>query len=207
MPHKDKYRSYEELSTFEEEGDDYQVEVISGQGRSSEIVIIAPHRGGIEKHTSKIARNIAGKEFGLYLFEGTNQKCNFATLHITSTRFDEPRCVKIVEQSQTAVAVHGKSGKKKAVLVGGRDDDLAEQMITELENAGFAASREESGPVSGTSPQNICNRTISNTGIQLEIYRGLRDDLDGSESLLIKFGHSIRKVLLEHQRAIDKSNS
>ena len=195
MPHKDKYRSYEELSTFEEEGDDYQVEVISGQGRSSEIVIIAPHGGGIEKHTSKIARNIAGEEFGLYLFEGTKENCNFSTLHITSTRFDEPRCINIVEQSRTAAAVHGKSGKTQAVLVGGLDDELAEQMITELENAGFTASREQDGPVSGMSPQNICNRTVSNKGIQLEIYRGLRDDLDGSESLLIKFAHSIRKVL------------
>lgn len=198
MPHKDKYRSYEELSTFEEEGDDYQVEVLSGQGRSSEIVIIAPHGGGIEKHTSSIAREIAGDEFDLYLFEGTKQNCNFATLHIMSIRFDEPRCVELVEQSQTAVAVHGKSGKKKAVLVGGRDDDLAEQMINELENAGFDATREESGPVSGMSKKNICNRTASGKGVQLEIYRGLRDDLDGSESLLRKFAHSIRKVLSDH---------
>jgi phage replication-related protein YjqB (UPF0714/DUF867 family) len=207
MPHKDKYRSYEELSTFEEEGDDYQVEVISGEGRSSEIVIIAPHGGGIEKYTSKIARNIAGEEFGLYLFEGTKQNCNFSTLHITSTRFDEPRCIKIVEESQTAVAVHGKSGKTKAVLVGGRDDDLAEQMINELKNAGFAATREENGPVSGMSPQNICNRTVSDMGIQLEIYRGLREDLNGSDPLLRKFAHSIRKVLSGRQEAIDNSAS
>lgn len=44
------------------------------------------------------------------------------------------------------------------------------------------------------SLQNICNRTVSDMGIQLEIYRGLREDLNDSESLLRKFAHSIRKT-------------
>jgi phage replication-related protein YjqB (UPF0714/DUF867 family) len=202
MAHKDKYRTYDELSNFEEEGEDFRVEILSGDERSSEIVIIAPHGGAIEPQTSQIAREVAGEEFSLYLFEGMKTNCNFETLHITSTRFDEPRCVGLVQKSHTAVSIHGKKEKKRIVLVGGRARGLGESIIKQLKNAGFDARGISSGDVSGTSKKNICNRTASEKGVQLEICRQLRNDLDGSARLMTNFVDSIKEALSTHCEAI-----
>ena len=205
MPQKDKYHTYDELSTYEKEGDDYRIEVLAGDERSSELVIIAPHGGGIEPGTSQIAEKIAGKDFNLYRFEGMKPNCNFDTLHISSTRFNEPRCLELVEQAHTAVAVHGKAEKGRNVLVGGLDGELAESITTELSNAGFAVDRVKSGPVSGTDEENICNRTASGKGVQLEIHRQLRNELAESVPLMRDFVSSIRRVLSTHHEAISEN--
>ena len=56
--------------------------------RESDIVIIAPHGGGIEPGTSELAKQIAGKEYSLLLFEGVLNKSNKDILHVTSTNID-----------------------------------------------------------------------------------------------------------------------
>jgi phage replication-related protein YjqB (UPF0714/DUF867 family) len=54
----------------------------------SDVCIIAPHGGKIEKWTSEIATALAGDDYNLYLFEGLKRAKN-RDLHITSSRFDE----------------------------------------------------------------------------------------------------------------------
>ncbi len=87
----DDYRDYADLAKVQVENTDYRVYVRPNP--NSTVAVIAPHGGGIEQHTSDVARAIAGDEFNLYLFEGIRPSRNYATLHLTSHRFDEPRCV------------------------------------------------------------------------------------------------------------------
>jgi len=57
--------------------------------RSSGIAILSIHGGDIEPGTTRIANAIAGWDHSFYTFEGIKTARNLS-LHITSTRFDEP---------------------------------------------------------------------------------------------------------------------
>jgi phage replication-related protein YjqB (UPF0714/DUF867 family) len=166
---RDKYRSFAELASDNQEGLDYNRRV---EMRDSEIAIIAPHGGGIEPGTSEIAEALAGGEFALYCFEGCRCKGN-EELHIISTRFDEPLCAQLVERHQVVVAVHGCAGKHEAVYIGGLDDEIRSQVVKALKGAGFEAKEDVSNH-SGSYVQNICNKGKAGRGVQLEITEGLR---------------------------------
>ena len=65
----DKYPNFEALSREKIEGRDYRI-VVEHEGRSRAIAVIAPHAGKIEPGTSVLAREIAGDDYCIYLFEG-----------------------------------------------------------------------------------------------------------------------------------------
>jgi len=166
---RDQYRGFAELADSEREGHDYRRRL---EDRGSGIVIVALHGGGIEPGTSEIAEALAGEEFSLYCFEGIRRGGN-DKLHITSTRFDEPMCIRLVEQSDTVVAVHGLVSANEKVYIGGLDDDLRVQVVAALERAGFRAE-EDNSRHSGSYRGNVCNRGASGRGLQLEVSEGLR---------------------------------
>ncbi len=140
--------------------------------RSSQILIMTPHGGGIEPGTSEMVRGLAGEEFSCYCFEGTKRTGNDG-LHITSTRFDEPLGVAMVAQAEVVVAVHGYGGSRAKVFLGGLHEELAQEFIRTFQQAGFAAET-GLGRISGRSPHNICNRGRTGKGVQIEISEGLR---------------------------------
>lgn len=90
----DGYGSYADLASAQAEGTDYRVHVRPFAGSS--IAVIAPHGGGIEQFTSDIARAAAGTDINLYLFEGIRQVGDYAALHLTSHKFDEPCCLALL---------------------------------------------------------------------------------------------------------------
>ena len=192
----DTYCCYEALKQNEMEGRDYEVVTVT-EYRNPEVVVMAPHGGGIEPGTSLIADRIAGDDFVLYQFNGKKKKCN-GTLHITSTRFDEPRAVALVEQAAVVLAVHGASGDGKFVMVGGRHADLVSAIEASLNGIGIRTPVPD-GSLAATKLTNICNRSGSSRGVQLEISRGLRDALLKDEYLREQFASDIRGLL---QRAI-----
>jgi len=163
------YKSFTELNTSESEGSSYQI--ILGN-RRSRFAVIAPHGGGIEPGTSEIARAIAGSVFSYYTFDGLMQGRN-ELLHITSTLFDEPKCLHLVNDSDFVVAIHGCSGNQKIIHVGGRHDELKTRLINSMIIAGFDA-RLAGVNYAGDQLQNICNRGRFGKGVQLEISEGLR---------------------------------
>jgi phage replication-related protein YjqB (UPF0714/DUF867 family) len=61
---------------------------------------VAPHGGRIEDGTLEIARAIAGRDHHLYLLEGRRTSHNYHTLHLTSHRFDKPRCLDLLSQAE-----------------------------------------------------------------------------------------------------------
>lgn len=165
----DKYWNFAELDAAEAEGCDYK---IRWKDRNSNIIIIAPHGGGIEPGTSEIADSVAGDDFSFYAFEGVKDTDN-EDLHITSIRFDEPKGLDLVRQSEIVVAIHGLRRRKTLIDVGGRDQTLKKKLISTLTQAGFEA-RTDNSHHAGWLCSNICNRGINRKGVQLEISQGLR---------------------------------
>jgi len=168
----DKYRNFQELKTFELEGQDFRVEIVSREG--SQTAVIAPHGGKIEPGTSELALAIAGEDLNVALFEGIKPGKN-RDLHLTSTNFDEPRCLKIVQGAENVLALHGERSAEKTVYLGGSDALLRQTLAVALEEAGFTVAEHQDITLQGTSPKNICNRGKRCKGVQLELSRGLRE--------------------------------
>lgn len=166
----DRYRNFAELEQNEILGEDFVIHV---QRRRSGVAVIAPHGGLIETRTSVIASGIAGDDFNLYVFEGTKSGGNYAALHLTSHRFDEPSCLDLLSTCDTVVAVHGCRGGEERILLGGLDLDLKARIQTALRDVGIEV--DDRNHVSlARAAKNICNRGRTLRGVQLELTRGLR---------------------------------
>jgi len=169
---EDTYGSFSELSAHEKINRDYNI-WISDVG--SPITIMAPHGGKIEPRTSYIAKRIARDKFNCYCFEGI-KVCNNRRLHITSHNFDEPRALQIIARSKTVVTVHACTDKDSRVYLGGLDKKLITAMAGQLKARSIVRARNNLR-YPGLNPENICNRGAAQKGVQLEVSRGLRDDL------------------------------
>lgn len=187
----DPHADFATLAAHHREGADYRIVV---RPRPSPILVLAPHGGDIEPGTSELAEAIAGDDHSLYCFEGVSPKA-FERLHITSTRFDEPRALAMAAQAATVLGVHGLAAVGMGVLVGGRDGELAARIAMALAARGFAARRAAAGRYAGLQPKNICNRGTTGRGVQLEIARGLRDELRHHPKTKAKLAVAIRSAL------------
>ncbi len=168
---RDRYAGFDDLAAAQREGIDFRVRVV--ERPASQVAIIAPHGGSIERRTTAIARALAGAEFNLYLFEGLDDAGSFDVLHITSHRFDEPRCLRLVQRCSTVIAVHGCAGDEPGVMLGGRDRALGARLASALQPLAIAVRR-DGHPYPGTHRRNICNRGASGRGVQLELSDALR---------------------------------
>lgn len=196
----DIYLNFAHLAAHEVEGRDFRVVVKEGR---SGIVIIAPHGGNIEMHTSDIARAIASADHALYLFEGSASQ-ESRRLHVASEHFDEPRGVDIVEHSRLAVSVHGARGVADFVIVGGANLRAKALLLAAL--TPFGATVAGAVQLLGSSPHNICNRA-KEAGVQLEISLGLRNKLAGpgqrlspapASTLMHEFAERARQALIAY---------
>ena len=191
--HIDRYRSYSELMEHEVEGIDFTITV--SRRPFSAVAVIAPHGGKIESRTSEIARAIAGEDFNLYLFEGIKKRGNYAALHVTSRRFDEPSCLELLSTCSFVIAIHGCVGGDERVLIGGLDHLLKDKVAIELLQAGVNVQN-DGHHFQATDPSNICNRGQANKGVQLEFTRALRRS--ASER---RVAEAVRTALLPLQAA------
>ena len=183
------YRGYEDLTNAQVEGADYRVHVRAVA--SSSIAVIAPHGGRIEKYTSDVALAVAGQNFNLYLFEGIRHSGNYAALHLTSHRFDEPRCLALLAQCDHVIAFHGCDGKTQQALVGGLDEPLKAAIAQAISAVGIDV-RVEDHRFPATDPMNICNRGRRGVGVQIEMTMPLR-----LQEPRDKLARVIRSVLLK----------
>jgi phage replication-related protein YjqB (UPF0714/DUF867 family) len=200
----DKYRSFEELAEKEIAGMTYGIR--ARQSRKA-FAVVAPHGGGIEEGTSEIADAITRSEFSFYTFEGLKAGNN-TDLHITSTLFDEPMCITLIERSDTVVTIHGQESgvDGDGVFIGGLDHTLGASLGTSLTNAGFAVHAHPKPNLQGLEPANICNRGSSGKGVQIEIARSVRQTMFSSLSptgrthpteIFEAFVGAVRSVLLQ----------
>lgn len=183
----DRYHSFEELAAHERLGLDYCIRALD---RGSETVVLAPHGGWIEPKTSAIAEAIARQDLSLYVFEAL-RKAPHGHFHITSHRFDEPKAIELIGKSRIALAIHGRRNEgNDAVWIGGRAINLRDAVGQSLRTAGFEA--ELNDRLAGIDKANICNRTRSGEGVQLELSRRLRDELIADSELLRSFSDAVR---------------
>jgi phage replication-related protein YjqB (UPF0714/DUF867 family) len=189
---EDTYNNWDEL-TQSENPDNYKI-----QQRAKlfyQTLIIAIHGGKIELGTSEIALAIAGKKYSYYVFDGAKSRDN-NTLHITASKIDEPKLLKIVGPAKRIISIHGcKDDGTLTTYMGGLDFALRDKIANNLSTVGFAAQVETDSNKAGTNPNNICNRGKSGAGVQLEITRELRLKLRGDASLLAKYAEAIRSAI------------
>jgi phage replication-related protein YjqB (UPF0714/DUF867 family) len=184
----DHYLGYDDLARTHTEGVDYAVHV--RRPESSRVAILAPHGGRIEGGTSEVARLIAGAEHGLYLFEGLRTTGdNFDRLHLTSHCFDEPRCLDLIADCDTVIAVHGYAAPGPDVLLGGRDDRFKQELAPALAAQGLSVLT-DGHRFPGRDPRNVCNRARSGQGVQVELSAKLRRARNWSGLV-----HAVRSVL------------
>ena len=162
------YRSFKALRENEVEGKDYRIHFREGK---TGILVMAPHAGDIEPATGELADAIAGSEHSFYGFWGLKAKNN-SVLHIDSTRFDEPLAVDLVRKSQTVLTIHGSKESQKIIFVGGRNTEFKQVIQNDLQQLGIPL--DESSRLPGIKLENLCNRSRSGQGVQLEISAGLR---------------------------------
>lgn len=167
----DHYKGFTDLASAHVEGTDYRVHVQANPG--STVAVIAPHGGRIERYTSDVAREVAGADFNLYLFEGIRQAGNYSALHLTSHRFDEPRCLELLSDCNHVVAIHGCEGDMQQALVGGLDKSLKDAVARGLADLGIDTLL-LGHQFPATDPNNICNRGRRGVGVQIEMTMALR---------------------------------
>ncbi len=186
----DRYLKFEDLAADMLPEVDYR---IRSEDRGTSVVIIAPHGGSIEPETAEIAEEIAGSDFSFYAFEALKAGAH-GDFHITSHRFDEPGALDLVGRSSIAVAIHGrKDDGSDTVWMGGRATDLRDTVGAALRDAGFGAELNKTLP--GVHETNICNRTRSGRGVQLELPRSLRRRLATEPKELEDFCVVIRNAI------------
>jgi len=153
------------------------------------VLVVAPHGGMIEAGTSEIAASIAGGDCQLFCFEGLKPYGENRALHITSHRFDHPRCLELASRSALVLSVHGCLGES-CLHVGGLDLEAAGRISLTLSAAGFDVEW-PSARYPGRHPSNICNRGMSGKGVQLEITYDLRaGGWDGAIAAAVRAGLS-----------------
>lgn len=186
----DRYRTFADLAANEKLGIDYRIRIVD---RGAPFVILAPHGGWIEPGTSEIAQAIAGTDLSFYAFEAMRDGPH-GDFHITSHHFDEPEAIDLVGKCKTAVAVHGRQNKGgEAVWMGVRAATLRDAISDSLRRAGFEA--EPNKRLSGRDRANICNRTLSGEGVQLELLRSLRRRLASETYLMLAFCQAVRNAI------------
>ena len=198
----DVYENFAELEEAEHEGDDFCVYIFKREGSST--VIVSPHGGSIEPGTSEVAKEIAKNDLSLAIFEGRKSSGN-ARLHITSTNFDEPRCMELIQEANNVVVIHGEASTETVVFLGGIDQHLGEHLKVVLERHGYKVKIHGNLSLQGIASANICNRGRRGAGVQLELSVGLRRTLFDSLTIegrkkptdeLKKFATAVREGLL-----------
>lgn len=197
------FRSFSELIKDNMECIDF---TINSRHTDSAIAVIAPHGGRIEPGTDNIAKAISEYEHSYYALCGIKKNAN-RELHITSTKFDEPQGLYIVQNADTVVAIHGSMDTGSTVHLGGRHEPLKEQLYQLLTIAGFTTTLCTSPGLSGQHPRNICNLCKGEKGVQLELSRGLRESMfynlgevhQSTSPLFDNFIKVVRKCLKSYQ--------
>lgn len=195
---RDYYQDFYDLQAHEQ-SHDYQIET---QLRPSQPLILAIHGGWIEPGTTELAKGIAGDDLSYYVFNGYNQDGRNTLLHLTSTRFNEPLALSMVQQAEQIISIHGcrdiQSGEQVTYL-GGLDLSLRQNIIYYLQKAGFNVQIAPSR-LRGEQPDNICNRGRTSAGVQLELTTSLRDlirldDRQQKNSPFPQYIQAVRKAL------------
>jgi phage replication-related protein YjqB (UPF0714/DUF867 family) len=199
----DVYASFADLAAQEIEGLHYQIHIIDRDART---LILAPHGGHIEPGTLQIGKALAGNCYSFYGFESLEKRLRTANLHITSSRFDEPRALELLHRADLAISVHGRKDKEDAdaIWVGGLHERLRDRLVLFFNDAAIPAKAVGAGhSLSGRDPKNICNRGRFGAGVQFEIPARLRQKLVMEQKRLSQFTEILHHALQQEPLALE----
>lgn len=179
---RDKFKNFSELKKVFDENVDYKIDEKPVDG--SILLVIAPHAGKIEKHTSKLTKKIAGENYSYYLFEGIRDSKN-CKLHITSHNFDEPKALAMLGNCEIALGIHGRQDRDDpdTIYIGGRDKEFKQILKQYLHLERFKA-KISGHPFPAKKRNNVCNRGKMKMGAQLELPTSLRNEQHNSDGFL-----------------------
>jgi phage replication-related protein YjqB (UPF0714/DUF867 family) len=163
----DNFANFAELSAAYVEGTDFTVKY---DIKGSDFAVIAIHGGGIEVGSSELMYAIQASRptWSWYEFNARLSSGN-SVLHLTSTHFDDPRAIQVVEHVDRVVSVHGAAGTEPKTLIGGLDVLAKDFVKKALEKRGFVVENATSDTgIAGQEPTNIANRSRLG-GVQLEL--------------------------------------
>jgi len=170
------------------------IQIVEGQAtdnREGQKIVLAVHGGGIEEGTSEIALAVAGYHpatfaqatdcFGLHdlwIFEGLLTDGN-SKLHVTSTHYNDPIALKLVQISKRCLSLHGlgDAAANGKIQIGGLDTELRSIVLEELTGARIPAAISNDQDTNASSLENICNKTTTRAGVQLEMGKTYRESL------------------------------
>jgi phage replication-related protein YjqB (UPF0714/DUF867 family) len=201
------------------------VEAQATDSPETQKVITAVHGGGIEGGTSEVALAVAGYHpatfapatdaLGLHdfwMFEGLLSDGN-TRLHVTSTNYDEPIALELIQNTRRCLSLHGCSDDdaKGKVQIGGLDAELKEILLEELTIAGIPAEIATTPALNGSDPANICNKTQTCMGAQLEMGATFRASLfePGFNTRALRKTHTNAEfwlLVLALRRAMSRAN-
>jgi phage replication-related protein YjqB (UPF0714/DUF867 family) len=168
----DLYANWAQLAANETLNVDYRLPV---RYNTSSVAHIAIHGGAIEPGTTELASSCAAFGYQNYYSVEGIKASNNSDLHITSTNFDEPTALNLVESSNFCFSFHGFTGTAGVAesYIGGLDTVNRDLVVSALQRAGFTASS-GTQELNGNDPTNIVNKTLQNKGVQIEISNAQR---------------------------------
>lgn len=178
----DLFANWAALAAAEVLDVDYRLPVRYNRSKTA---CIAIHGGSIEPGSSEVASGVAAScRHNYYSLEGIKSSGN-SDLHITSTNYDEPTGIKLVNSMDYCFSFHGMADQTAGVAetyVGGLDTINRDAVIAALQAAGFTASNATS-ELDASSLSNITNKTRRLAGVQLELSNTQRANFFTSGSL------------------------
>lgn len=161
------------------EGEDWQTRKIVGT--FPKLSSIAIHGGEVEPGSSECAMDLSARlSASFYEHDAMKtyvwgDKHVFNVMHPDSNGYDDPDALDVVRASERCVSFHGAANNVNGVTgavswVGGRDVELRTAITQKLRAAGFVAyDNVETFPtLAGTNATNICNKTKTLAGVQIE---------------------------------------
>jgi phage replication-related protein YjqB (UPF0714/DUF867 family) len=114
----------------------------------------------------------------LWIFEGLLSSGN-SKLHITSTHYDDPIALKLVQISKRCLSLHDlrDAAANGKIQIGGRDTGLRSIALEELTGAGIPAAISTDQDTNASDLDNICNKTTTHTGMRLGMGKTCRESL------------------------------
>ncbi|MFN8660109.1 MAG: poly-gamma-glutamate hydrolase family protein [Candidatus Obscuribacterales bacterium] len=186
------YPSLDELMRHEQRHRDWDISFIE---RGTWLVVVAPHAKTIEPFTELIAKEVAGEDHSLFVFEGLRRKTETRSwLHVSSESFAHPDLERLQGSCKVTLSIHGAANNndipERVTHMGGKNHILRDSIWDSLNAHGFSVVL-GSGRLAGLSDKNFVNRT-EHQGVQLELSRGERESLADNPVRLQRYVDAVR---------------
>src|SRR5699024_387972 len=193
--------SFEKLESEEVENEDY---TINSKDTGSDTLLIAIHGGGLEPGTTELVEYIAKENnYSYYTFNGIKKSGN-RKMHITSTDYDEPLALELVNKSLITLSFHGyDEPNKKHTYVGRLDTALVKKVNGKLNEDNFSASIEQER-IDASEKDNIVNQNNKNKFAQIELSTDKREKFFKNISLSRKNRKNKQSAFYAYIKSIEK---